>query len=285
VLVTDALSDAIDAACSWNELGAPELISGLGITGEPWGPALSADGTTLYFALNDGADERIMRATRADRTSTFTAATDVENVQSSAYDGTPFESADGRSLYFYSARPGGVGSRDLWVAQRSALGGAFGTPSLVPIVNGPGVDQGPRLAPDDLWLSFTSTRTGGAGGSDVWVASRNDASDDFEPPMVVMELSSSSLDSGATFSEDGLLAIVASTRAGGMGGFDLWSAVRADASAPFEVPENLAIANSTGNDVDPILSADGTELFFSSNRDGVRRLWRVVRECVAASAS
>ena len=103
--------------------------------------------------------------------------------------------------------------------------------------------------------------------------------DDFDPPVVVTDLSSASLDSGATFSQDGLMAVVASTRSGGAGGFDLWMASRSDRGAPFDLPAPMTIANSAGTDADPILSADDRELFYSSARDEGRMLWRVVREC------
>lgn len=55
--------------------------------------------------------------------SSFSMATPVENVNSSAADGCPIEAPDGLSLFFASARPevlGNVGN-DIWVADRESL--------------------------------------------------------------------------------------------------------------------------------------------------------------------
>ncbi|MFY8000585.1 MAG: VWA domain-containing protein [Candidatus Kapaibacteriota bacterium] len=45
-----------------------------------------------------------------------------ETLNSSSDDTTPFLSADGRSLYFASNRPGGYGAEDIYVARRNGIG-------------------------------------------------------------------------------------------------------------------------------------------------------------------
>jgi hypothetical protein len=49
-------------------------------------------------------------------------------VNSAVFDGGPSISADGLSLYFASARPGGEGMEDLWLATRRTIGDTFGPP-------------------------------------------------------------------------------------------------------------------------------------------------------------
>ncbi len=71
-----------------------------------------------------------------------------------------------------------------------------------------------------------------------------------------------------TMSADRLLLCFASTRPGGLDTTDIWCASRTSPTGPFGVPVNQVSVNSTSDDRNPGLSADGTELFFSSSRPG-----------------
>ncbi|KRD31913.1 hypothetical protein ASE35_13150 [Lysobacter sp. Root916] len=83
----------------------------------------------------------------------------------------PAFSADGRSVYFCSDRPGGLGADDLWRVAVVATG--FGEPEpLGAAVNSPGKEYAPMLSADGRRLLFASDRPGGAGGLDLYVARR-----------------------------------------------------------------------------------------------------------------
>ncbi len=70
----------------------------------------------------------------------------------------------------------------------------------------------------------------------------------------------------ASVSPDGQQIVWGSTdRKGGAGGWDLWQATRREGR--WADPKPLAI-NSTANDFDPLISAEGQWLYFFSNRDG-----------------
>ena len=86
-------------------------------------------------------------------------------------------------------------------------------------------------------------------------------------------------DEGAGLSADELEIVFASNRSGGQGGLDVWLASRSDVQSAFSAPENLSVVNSGGQDLDPALSTDGSELLFSSSRGGSQRLYRSVRGC------
>ena len=94
-----------------------ERVQGLGLgAAQLWAPALSSDGSTLYFAAaSPGVPERIYAATRSQRGRRFSAARLVAGVDSGAGDGTPLPSHDGLRLYFYSRRSGGSGERKRFV--------------------------------------------------------------------------------------------------------------------------------------------------------------------------
>src|SRR6185295_5286028 len=79
----------------------------------------ASDERTLFVAANEpGLQEHIYFATRVGSSAQFSQLTLLANVDSGSGDGTPLLSADGRTLYFYSRRPGGSGDRDLWFARR-----------------------------------------------------------------------------------------------------------------------------------------------------------------------
>jgi Tol biopolymer transport system component len=257
--------------------GEPELITGLGLTGKLWGPTPSRDNRTLYFSLAVDDRENIYQATRSDRGSAFNAATPLGSMNSTELDGTPFLTPDGLTFYLFSLRSGGPGGRDLWMATRQSSTSDFSTPVLVQGVNTDKLEYLPWLSPDGLGLFFVSTRGGGQGASDIWLARRPTLTDPFTTVTNVSELNTSSRDEGITLSRDGLTAIFASNRSGG--DVDLWLAPRPSLDSPFSEPANLSEVNSTADDSDPRLSTDGHELFFSSSRNGSQLLWHAWRDC------
>jgi Tol biopolymer transport system component len=89
-----------------------------------------------------------------------------------------------------------------------------------------------------------------------------------EPVNLGPVVNSSSFDSAATFSPDGLSLYFVSTRPGGLGMTDIWISQRRCADCPWEPPVNLAMVNSAVADGGPSLSADGHLLFFHSDRPG-----------------
>jgi len=279
----DASADAtIDAStgCTWTAWGAPEELTGFGISGIYWGSTLSADALTIYLAVNAGPEEQLFVATRPDRGTLFSPAVPLANVHGVGKDGTPSISADGLSLYFFSERAGGSGDRDVWVAQRASVLDDFGTPIPVAEVNTPGSEYLPHIGPDGLTLTFSSDRSGGAGAEDVWRATRATTADPFTNITNWGEINTSARDVGAVMSRDGLTVVFTSDRAGGLGGNDIWIATRSDTAAAFDPAVNLAVANTIDSDLDVTLSADDHEIIFSSLRNGSRTLWRVWRDCL-----
>jgi len=85
-------------------------------------------------------------------------------------------------------------------------------------------------------------------------------------PGTSTELNTSSLDGCPIQSPDGLSLYMASDRPGGLGGIDIWVALRANADAPFGAPANLgAPVNSAADDFCPT-PVRGAGLYFVSTR-------------------
>jgi hypothetical protein len=218
--------------------------------------------------------EDLYRATRTGTSTVFTGMQAVPNVNSSTLDGSPFLSADDRTLLFFSERPGGVGSRDLWMATRASASAEFSEPVPVPGVNSSAMDLLPRLSPDGLSLLFESTRNG---SSDIWAAERSTPNGTFGAPRLRTDLSSDARDEGLSLTRDQLSVVIASSRGGEMA---LWMATRPDASAEFGTATLISELNSPEDEIDPALSADGHEIFFATTRDGDYRIYHAVRDCL-----
>jgi ribosomal protein L24E len=75
------------------------------------------------------------------------------------------------------------------------------------------------------------------------------------------------LDGCPFVSRDGKRFFMASTRAGGLGGIDIWVAARPQEGDPWGAPVNVgAPVNSSANDFCPTLAGDGQTFLFVSNR-------------------
>jgi hypothetical protein len=274
------------ADCVLGAFQPPEVLTGIDQSLNPelnvnlWSPSLSTDGRRLFFAASaDGIDEQIATATREERGGAFSPAAALAGINSAGEDGTPLLSADGRSLYFHSTRPGGLGNRDVWLSTRADAGAEFAAPTLLAGINGPDVDHLPWVSRDELTLLWATNRIGGVGQGDIWIARRNSRSDGFSGVAPLSGVNGTSNEGRAVLSNDGLTVYFASERPGGVGSVDLWVATRNDGSGSFSEVTNLAGLNSSSFDTDPFLSADERELLFSSARDGRVRLWRSVRDC------
>jgi WD40 repeat protein len=276
VIAWDGVDDA--AACRF---GAPELLSGLALGGSEWGPAPNPNALTLLLASDAPGNEDLFEASRSSRGTTFTSATPLSTMNTASNEGSPFLAASNLALYFYSDRLGGVGGRDIYVAKRLLPVGSFLNPSPVANVNDVAMDHLPRLSADERTLVFTSTRAGGQGGADLWVATRSSTLFSFGTPVPIAGVNSAANEESGNLSADGLSIVFDSTRAGGLGGHDLWLATRSDDAAPFGEAVNLAGLNTSADEVNVLMSEDGNELFFSSNRgDGsTYQVWRGLRRC------
>jgi hypothetical protein len=100
------------------------------------------------------------------------------------------EPGRGRVLYFSSTRAGGfspeapgAATGDADVYSSEWRGGRYQAPSLVPGVNSAQEDMQPYIQRDALELYFSSTRIGGKGGPDIWMASRASAHDAWSEPV------------------------------------------------------------------------------------------------------
>ena len=129
-----------------------------------------------------------------------------------ANDFSPAFAPDGRSVYFYSNRPGGQGGDDLYVVPLDPEAGTYGAPqNLGPTINTPGNEWSPALSPDGTQLLFASDGHGGYGLHDLFLAERT--GDGWrEPVNLGPALNSDAEDFDATFLPGGETLVLTSGR-------------------------------------------------------------------------
>ncbi|MHC4165781.1 MAG: SgcJ/EcaC family oxidoreductase [Planctomycetota bacterium] len=160
------------------------------------------------------------------------------------------------------------------VAEVAKADFTFSEPTnLGPIINSSAGDSSPSISADGLELYFGSSRPGGSGGGDLWVATRATIHDDWAEPVNLGPIVNSPASEGApTISANGLELYFSDwgdPRPGGVGETDLWVTRRATKEDEWGEPVNLGPnINSSTHEVTPEISADGLELYFESDRPG-----------------
>ena len=208
-------------------------------------------------------------------------------VNSRAHDCVGCISADGRSLFFNSTRPGGWGRNDLWVTTRETISAPWGAPANIgATVNAPSVDYPHYISADGLLLYLTSDRQGGYGQADIWRTTRTTADGEWsEPVNLGPPVNSPSWEENSSLSSDGCALYFTSDRPAGHGSHDIWFVTRATVSEGWGTPTNLGPpVNSPFAEILYWISADDLTLLFGSNRPGGyggADLWLSTRATVA----
>jgi hypothetical protein len=190
---------------------------------------ISADGLELYFGSNrpGGSGYDIWVAKRATIEDAWTTPVNLgPQVNSSAAEGCPAISDDGLELYFWSTRPGGYGSYDIWVSRRTTIEDEWSTAvHLGATINSSAADLCTDVSPDGLSLIFVSARSGGYGGSigDLWLTRRPTINDQWGPSVNLGPIvNGSGNENGPCLSGDGSVLYYSSDRPGGSGSQDMW---------------------------------------------------------------
>jgi serine/threonine protein kinase len=247
-------------------------------------PGISADGLSLYFSsTRSGGWADLWVTTRATVSDPWDPPVILGPMVSSSFtDDTPSISDDGLTLYFSSFRPGGHDNMDIWRATRETTEEQWAAPTpLGPTINSSSFDWSPTISADGLLLVFSSKRPGGIGKSDLWMTTRSTPDGPWsEPVNLAPPVNSPSVEATPSISANGLLLFFQSTRPGGYGGpVDIWVAMRPTRYANWGTPVNLGpVVNTFGYDGTPSISADGSTLYFASNRPGGHGdedLWQV----------
>ena len=178
--------------------------------------------------------------------------------------GAAFISADGKKLYLTGCGWTRESSCDLYVSEWNE--GQWSMPHrLSDGINTRSWESQPCVSSDGKELYFVSRRNGNA---DIYCAKRNmDGSWD-EPQNVGIPINTQGTEMAPFLHPDGRTLYFSSDKHIGMGGFDLFMSRRGD-DGLWQEPVNLGFPiNTSGDEINFFVAADGKTAFISSQREG-----------------
>ena len=250
----------------------------------------------MVLACGTGPDRTVssLLADRFDNAEWSTPVNLGPMVNSSAVDANAFLSPNEHELLFVSSRTGGFGLQDIWVTHRQCLSCDWeAAVHLGPPINTDAAEVSPTLSDDGKLLFFSSGRTGGLGGGDIYVSQRLSTDGDLwsDPVNLGPDVNSAGVEQGAYYvkligEENASLFF---NRLGPTGTQDVYQVHVSNDGTPLGpavlVPELSDPAGpeqkvAVRTDGQPSLSRDGRTLIFTSIRDGglgLQDLWMSTR--------
>jgi WD40-like Beta Propeller Repeat len=204
----------------------------------------------------------------------FESTQRLDVVSSPAFDGSPTVSPDERELFFTSDRKG---KQDLFVSTRQSKDAPWNEPVNLagPIDDPSASDVSLRLSYDALSLYFASTRPGGFGKADMYVATRKSRRDWWGAAVNLgAPLNTDAFEAFATLSADGTELYFNRSTTFDSQDSDIWVTTRVSREQEWGAPRRLPREiNSERAEFSPSLSADGKTLYFASERGGSIDIW------------
>ena len=157
------------------------------------------------------------------------------------------------------------GSLDIHMITRAA-GDPFGTPlsTHLAAVNAKGSIRFEPFLTDDLLRLYFSSDTGPASKWQLWIAARSSTGDDFGTPSLVITDNSINYFAPALYQNEQLLLFSSFPNNATA---DLYYATRPGATGSFGTAVKIPTVNTGSNEAEAVLSHDGCELYFTSDRD------------------
>ncbi len=145
------------------------------------------------------------------------------------WESQPSLSADGRTLYFSTVRPGSRNT-DIYFSQRGEDGVWSKARPLPSVINTESDDKAPFMHSDSRTLYFASKGHQGIGGYDIFFTKLNDDGSWTTPKNIGHPINTPQDEHGLIVSADGRTAYFASAGLKGVGGLDIYS---------FALPSNV----------------------------------------------
>jgi len=188
--------------------------------------SISADGRYLFYTMCDhplgrGSCDLYYSIRIGDQW------TNPENcgkvINSGDWESQPSISADGNYLFFSSAKPGSIGSYDIWMAKRAEDGWWEAPENLGPTINTKYSEQSPFIHPDGKTLYFSSDGHPGMGLSDLFYSQMDENGAWSEPVNLGYPINTNNQEMGLSVSADGKTAYYGTDREKKQGEFDIYS--------------------------------------------------------------
>lgn len=231
-------------------------------------PSLTGDEKTIVFTRRSGTgrnqNEDFYWSEKGD--SGWTMAMPLVDINSLYNEGAQTQTPDGNTIYFVVCdKPGGYGSCDIYVTKRTGKTWSHPTNIGAPVCTNSWETQ-PSISADGNTLYFISTRPGGKGGSDVWIATK-DKSGKWSSPVNAGDSINTVYDEKSVFiHHDNKTLYFSSPGHPGMGKDDIFYS-RKEEDGGWSEAVNLGYPINTKNDENSLVVAlNGRNAYFSSDR-------------------
>jgi tetratricopeptide (TPR) repeat protein len=221
--------------------------------------AISNDGQKLFIFKDDSYDGGDIYISTLDSNGWSAPEKIKGEVNTAAWEGSASLSADEKTLYFSSERPGGSGGRDLWKAIRMADGSWGDVKNLGPTVNTARDDDAPFIHPDGKKLIYSSQALNSMGSYDIFMTELNADSTWSTPKNLGYPINTPDDDRYFVLSTDGKRGYYASGKEGGFGLHDIYIV---DMPDDFVKPDVIMVKGNTTLDGKPVttkISVDMTD--------------------------
>lgn len=256
--------------------GDPEAATMLNAPGNEDDPTLTGDMLEIYFASNRNGSEDVFVSTRANLGAPWDMPMPVDAVNTASIETFPEVSPDGLVLLLASDRVD-VFDLDVYWSQRAARNQPWSTPMPLTGAATPGlVDYGATPTPDMTRVLLCRDDVGGAGQSDIWLATADFTSWMVGTPMHVDELATAVAECSSTLSPSEREIFFETTRPTGFG-WSIYTATREDPTGAWEDPVEVAELQTGFDEVDPWLSPDRRTLWFARGNMGTYDLYVATR--------
>lgn len=130
--------------------------------------AISPDGQTLFVYRSTEKDSGDIYISTLEGDDWSAPERLKGDINSNWYEGGCSITADGKRLYFTSERPGGIGGRDVYVAEKQEDGSWKNVKNLGPTINTKYDEDSPFIHPDGVTLFFSSQGHNSIGDYDIF---------------------------------------------------------------------------------------------------------------------
>ncbi len=187
--------------------------------------SITADGKTMFFTIcgaPDGLGSCDIYMTKKVNNTWIKPQNLGQPLNSKYWESQPSCSSDGKTLYFTSNRPGGIGKKDIWISHQQA-NGQWSTPeNLGEIINTKYDDESPYVHPDGITLYYATDGIPGMGKEDIVASQQIGNSIWTKPQNLGYPINTNDDESHLIINAEGTKGYFASNRYGGFGGFDLY---------------------------------------------------------------
>jgi outer membrane protein OmpA-like peptidoglycan-associated protein/Tol biopolymer transport system component len=244
---------------------------------DEYSPALTVDEQTLVITVMRARDDETVGSNSKEedfylshkKNGEWTKSVKIEPPLNTHYnEGAQTITPDGKFMVFTACnRPNGYGSCDLYFAKK--VGDVWDIPvNLGPKVNSTTWDSQPSIAPDGKTIYFSSARSGGKGGMDIWKTMISESGEWSVPINLGDSINTSKNESSPFMHSDNQTLYFTSNGWTGMGGIDIYYSKKND-DGKFSKPVNLGYPINTFNDEGfLIVNAKGNMAYYSSDRQG-----------------